>query len=328
MTTKTNLALWTAVATMLLLAASLWVPACGINGGGSGVTEEEVPSEQGLTVYTSCFPIDWLTRRITGEHADVVHILPAGEDPPEWTPSPDVVGKMQQGDLIVINGATFEGWAKTTTLPEGKVVDTTASLKDQLIVIERETHSHGKDGEHTHAGTDPHTWADPLMAMAQAEAIRDALIRADGGRADAYQANFEGLQADLQALHEAYEAAIGGYNGEKMATSHPAFNYIGRRYGWELLNFGFEPDEEPDPDQFAHLSEQVEKDSIRLMLWESMPGDELKTRFEATGVRVVFLDPLEQPPEGKTYDYLAQARANVETLQQLFPEAAEATSAN
>lgn len=325
MISKTNHALWTTVATILLLAASLWAPACKTDVKVA-VAEDEVTADQRLTVYTSCFPIDWLTRRIAGQHADVVHILPVGEDPPEWTPPGDVVSKMQQGDLIVINGATFEGWAKTVTLPDGKVVDTTDGLKDQLIEIEGLTHSHGKDGEHTHTGTDPHTWVDPLLAIAQAESIRNALIQADGGRADAYRASFAGLQADLQALHEGYEKACGGYPGEKMATSHPAFNYIGRRYGWKLLNFGFEPDEEPDSEQFAHLSEHVEKDSIRFMLWESMPGDELKARFEATGVRVVFLDPLEQPPDWGNYDYLIQARANVETLQQLFPQADEAAS--
>ncbi len=66
---------------------------------------------------------------------------------------------------------------------------------------------------------------------------------------------------------------------------------------------------------------------MRLMPWESMPGDELEARFEATGVQVVFLDPLEQPPDGGTYDYLTQGRAHVETLRQLFAKAPEAASA-
>ncbi len=316
----------TVVAPMLVLAAIFLAPACGTTDSGPDATERDVSAGHRLTVYTSCFPIDWLTRRIAGEHADVVHILPIGEDPPEWTPPVEVVGKMQQADLIVINGATFEGWAKTATLPDGKIIDTTAGLKDSLIVIEGETHSHGKDGEHTHAGTDPHTWVDPLLASAQAEAIRDALIRANGGHADAFKASFTELQAELQSLHKAYEKANAGYSGETMATSHPAFNYIGRRYDWKLLNFGFEPDEEPAAEPFAHLSESVKEDTIRYMLWESMPGDELKAKFEATGVQVVFLDPLEQPPEGKAYDYLAQARANIETLQQLFPETDQATT--
>ncbi len=302
----------------LMLGATLLLPACG--GGDDG--GEETPEAVRLSVYTSCYPVDWMTRRVAGEHADVTNILPVGEDPPEWTPPAEVVTAMQGADLVVINGATFEGWVATTTLPQDKLVDTTAALKGQLIEIQGETHSHGKGGEHTHAGTDPHTWSDPLIAIEQAVAIKNALAAADPGHAEAFEANLAALKAELEALDGEYKAALAGYDGQVLATSHPAFNYLGQRYGLKLDNYGFEPGEEPEEEQFHHFEHHVEEHGTKLMLWESMPGDELKQKFEATGVTVVFLDPLEQPPEGASYDYLAQARANVATLQGLFGEKA------
>ena len=244
-----------------------------------------------------------------------------GEDPPEWTPSGEVVGQLQGADLILINGAGFEGWITTITLPDGLLVDTTADLGDRLIAIEGDTHSHGKEGDHTHQGKDPHTWSDPTLAAAQATAIRDGLAKAAAAHADAYSANLDQLVADLNALDAEYKTASEGYTGELMATSHPAFNYPGRRYGWKLANYGFEPDEAPGAEQLERLKAQVKEDNIRLMLWESKPAAEHRAAFEAAGLQIVFLDPLEQPPEGGEYDYLAQARANIQTLQTLFPAA-------
>ncbi len=308
----------------LILMGSSTMVSCS---GGSGEAGEEAAPTR-LSIYTSCFPVDYLARRVAGEHADVTHILPVGEDPPEWTPSVEIVGQLQGADRILINGAGFESWVTTITLPDGLLVDTTAGVHGRLIHIEGDTHSHGKEGEHTHHGTDPHTWSDPTLAAAQATAIRDALAEADAAHAEAFTANLDELVADLNALDAEYKAASEGYTGELMATSHPAFNYVGKRYGWKLSNYGFEPDEAPDAEQLERLKAQVKDDGIQRMLWESMPADEQRAAFEATGVQIVFLDPLEQPPDGESYDYLAQARANIQTFQTLFPAAAVEVSPN
>jgi len=302
--------LWVLVA---MLASGL--AACGGDTGSSAGVTDAGPTKT-LKVYTSCFPVDWLTRRVAGEHADVTHILPTGEDPPDWTPPAEVVGQMQTADRIVINGAGFEGWVATTTLPADRIVDTSAGL--ELIELEETTHSHGKDGEHTHKGVDPHTWSNPTVAAAQAATIRDALIEADPAHAGEFKANYDALATELGDLDEAYRAACAGYDGQPMATSHPAFNYLARRYGLELINFGFEPDEVPDEEALGHFRHEREHHPFELMLWEAAPTEEVRAAFDATGVKSVFLDPLEQPPEGGAYDYLAQARGNVATLKGLF----------
>ena len=289
------------------------------NGAGGGNTEAPTEREGKLSIYTSCFPVDWLTRQVAGDHADVTNILPAGEDPPEWTPPAEVVSGMQKADLVVINGASFEGWVATTTLPQDKIVDTTAGKRDQLIVVEEAgTHSHGKEGEHSHRGTDPHTWSDPAMATAQAEVIRDALIAADPANTATYESNCKALAEELGALDVAYKGAMASYNQEVMATSHPAFNYLARTYGLKLINFGFEPDSVPDEAALHDLEHAIAEDQLTVILWEAHPTDEVKAKFDELGLMSVFLDPLEQPGEGAAYDYLAQSRQNVAALQGLF----------
>ncbi len=293
----------------------------GTSGGTGGDASGDASGAGGpqLAVYTSCFPVHYLTERVAGDQAKVTLILPAGEAPPEWTPPADTVAAMQQADLIVLNGAGFEGWLGTTTLPESKLVDASAGLKERLIELEETTHSHGKGGEHSHKGVDPHTWSDPDMAVAQADAIHRALAQADPERADGYRRNFEALRDDLTRLDQDLKVAVEGYGGEELATSHPAFNYLARRYGLKVSNFGFEPDEMPGDEAFASFTHEVDHHGLKRMLWEAEPTDEVRARFEGAGVEVLFLDPLEQPQGDAAYDYIAQARANAERLRAMFP---------
>jgi zinc transport system substrate-binding protein len=300
---------------------ALLLTGCGggdANGGG-GDAGDGNPTATKLAVYTSCFPVSFLTERVAGDRADVTLILPAGEDPPEWSPPIDTVAAMQKADLIVINGAGFEGWLGTTTLPESKLIDTTAGLKERFIELEETTHSHGRDGDHSHRGVDPHTWVDPELAVAQADKIHAALAQADPAHADAYRQNFEALRDELTRLDQELKVAVDGYDAEVLATSHPAFNYLARRYGLQLRNFGFEPDEIPTDGAMGEFTQQVGQHGIRRMLWEAQPSDEVRGVFEETGVEVIYLDPLEQPQGDADYDYLAQARANAERLKAMFP---------
>ena len=62
------------------------------------------------------------------------------------------------------------------------------------------THSHGPGGEHSHTGTAFTTWLDPLLALQQAKASRDALIKQRPGLAQEFSENFVALQQEVEAM--------------------------------------------------------------------------------------------------------------------------------
>ena len=83
---------------------------------------------------------------------------------------------MQKADLILLNGATYDKWLAGVSLPESKLIDTSSAFADQYIkTVEAGTHSHGKGGDHSHAGTAFTTWIDFDQALQQARAVKDAL---------------------------------------------------------------------------------------------------------------------------------------------------------
>lgn len=317
--------LWTVALAALLGCGT---PSSTPDAPAAGPAEAEAPAaaeavatpSEPLDVRALSFPAAWLVDRVGGDAVTVLQITPVGEDPPHWQPSGDVIASLADADLIVANGAGFEAWTATASLPTSKVVDTAKGL--ELLEIAGKTHSHGEDGEHSHAGTDPHTWSDPLGLLLQAKAVHAALSAARPGAQATLDAGLEALQRDLTALHEELATALAPAKGRPVAANHPAYNYLARRYDLDLTSFDFDPEVAPsaeDLDPFVAWMQTAGAEPV--LLWESTPSADVIGAFPE-GVQHVPVDPLEQPA-GATYDYLKQARTNAIVFRRLFapPEA-------
>jgi len=234
-------------------------------------------------VRTSFYPVTYFTERIAGDLVRVDCPLPADADPIFWHPDADAIRTYQEADLVVLNGAKFEKWALSVSLPENRVVRSADRFPDEWITFEEASaHKHGPSGTtHTHEGVDGHTWMDPVLAKRQAAAIRDALKRLLPESAASLDSRFDALAKDLDALDELFRALP--TEGRILVATHPAWNYPARRYGWKLVN---------DPDAAGDVR-----------LWEGDPG--------AEGPREVRFSPCEQD-DGE--DYLAAMRGNLARL--------------
>ena len=214
------------------LAACLVVVVSGCSRSSDRPASEiDLPEDGVVTVYVVNYPLYYFAERIGGEHVHVVFAAPADEDPAFWRPDAETIAAFQTADLILINGASYAKWTKIVSLPETKLVDTSASAAEQYIeVMDAVTHSHGPGSEHAHAGTAVTTWLDPKMALAQAEAIQQALARLRPQHKEDFQANFSALRTDLNELDQKLSAGVEGKSMQAVVFSHPVYQYLQRRY--------------------------------------------------------------------------------------------------
>lgn len=311
---------------LLLVSLVLWV---GCTGSPPPAADPQpaaaTPAVAPLDVRALSFPAGWLARRIGGDRVQVTEVTPPGEDPPFWQPTGEVVAGLGGAALIVANGAGYEAWITTASLPAGRLVSTADGL--DLVTVEGTTHSHGKAGAHSHAGTDPHTWADPRLFARQGERVHAALLAADPAGKDVYDANLAALRHDLETLATSLGTALDPARGRKLAASHPAYNYLARAYGLDLRSFGLDPAEPPAADALAEVAAwAADAGPDPVLLWEAPPAPAVTAALPA-GIRHVVVDNLEQPPDGGAYDYLAQARANLDVLRTLASPAINPTPA-
>jgi len=286
-------------------------------GAGCGGTPSPEPNEQTevaapggpLEVRTASFPVDWLTERIAGDMVSRQRLLPLGEDAAKWQPSGSLVAGLSEVDLIVANGAGLEVWMNTASLPQSRVLYTADGV--ELIELGVSTHSHG-GGEHSHAQIDPHTWLDPMVLAHQAEAIRTSLIIADPSHAQSYASAYTVLEEELASLDRDMAEVLGGLKSSKVATHHAGYNYLARRYGLTLRVFDLDANTVPSKAEVDALSAWGGPDSAPPVIWREPPSDQVVGAFPKS-VQHLVIDALDQPVDG-SYDYLAQARANLEVF--------------
>lgn len=274
-------------------------------------------------IYTTFHPTQYFAERIVDGRLPVVNPCPPDADPAFWMPDDKTIRAYQKSALIVVNGASFEKWLDKVTLPASRVVDTTRPLKGEFIRLKHAVrHSHGAGGEHTHEGIDGHTWLDPINAKVQAGEIAKALIRRFPKHKERFATNLAALESDLDKLDARLKKVSRHVAGKQLLANHPAWNYVARRYGWDVKSFHLDPEEEPDVETLEEIRAFLREHPASYMLWEAEPSEEVRKVFEGDlGLKTIVYPPAEavEPAAAKKgQNYLTIMQANVERLERIF----------
>ena len=269
------------------------------------------------TVEVTNYPLAYVVERLAGPLLEVRFRAAEAPDPAYWRPTAEQVIVMQEADLVVVNGAGYEGWLEDVSLPTSRLVDSTAQARDRLIaIVSTETHSHGLEGEHEHTGTAFTTWLDPTVLIAQARTVGEAFEREWPEHAALFADRLAALVADLEALDAELAVATASAADRPVIFSHPVYQYLERRYGLVGDSLHWEPDAAPDESRWAELERLLNHRRAAWMIWEAEPLAETAERLLGAGVRVVVVDPCSTPPvEG---DFLDTIRHNAEALRAVY----------
>lgn len=289
----------------------------GCSGDDRAATEQE--DDRGApTVYAVNYPLAYFAGRIAGDSAEIVLPVPGDIDPAMWVPDADSIAELQRADLVLLNGAGYEGWLQRVTLSRSRLVDTSTAFADRLIPVENDvTHSHGPTGDHSHAGTAFTTWLDCEFAIEHARAVLSALVRLWPEDEREYRARFADLERDLQEFDRELKAVAVRIGDQPLLFSHPVYQYFERRYALNGLSLHWEPGEMPESEQWRELSDMLSSHPAAWMIWEGTAHPEAVERLESLGVRSVVFRPAGNKPASG--DYMRVMQENLRALQQAFP---------
>lgn len=246
-------------------------------------------------------PLAHFAERLAGDEAEVVMPVPEDRDPATWRPGVAEIGRVQSADLILLNGAGFAAWTERATLPRARTVDTGRALADALIETEAVTHSHGADGEHSHAATASFTWLDQEQAAVQARAVAEALERAGLVEPAEIEARLAALEADLAALDARAEALAPLAEDRVLIATHPRYQYLSRAYGLDVRALDWDAGAAPGPEQLDALAAMVAETGATVLMWEAEPPQEARRAVADLGLADVVFPTLASLPEGVEY---------------------------
>lgn len=273
--------------------------------------------EKAVLVYTSNYPLYFFANRIGGDFLNLEFPASESTDPAYWQPDPVAISAMQQADLVLLNGASYEKWLGKVSLPTSRLVNTTDGLEERFIPLEEAvTHSHGPGGEHEHSGTAMTTWLDLSLALKQAEAVKKALILKFPGQKADFDEAFTQLEAELMQLDTDLESITVANPELHVVFSHPVYQYFEQRYKVKGTSLHWEPDVMPDEEQWKELSHIVEDHQGKWMVWEDEPLTEISSRLESLGIRSIVFNPCGNLPEEG--DFLSVMKSNLESLRTIY----------
>jgi len=273
--------------------------------------------ENKVKVFAVNYPLAYFAERIGGDFIEVYYPIPGDVDPAFWEPTTEEILKIQQMDLILLNGADYAKWTKKVSLPYSKQVNTSKGFKENYIHIkEAVTHQHGPGGEHSHAGTAFTTWLDFSQAIAQAKAVSEALARKRPELKDTFERNYSGLEQDLAAIDRGLMSLTKNIGEKPLFASHPVYQYFARRYQLNMQSVLWEPDVVPDQEQWRQLQAMLNLHKAKWMIWEGEPAADTTSPLQTIGLNSIVFDPCANKPDKG--NFLSVMQTNLANLQSVF----------
>ena len=278
-----------------------------------------------VNVLTSFYPLYDFTKKIGGEHVNVVNLVPAGVEPHDWSPKPRDMSNITKADIFIYNGGGFEGWVDDFigSLDKDSSVLVVEAIHD-IDLIHTNEQNKGKEHEekdhHDHGDVDPHAWTSPLQAMVMAKTIQEHLIEADPTHQADYEANYNVLEERLLALHHQLTDIVSRSPRKEIVVSHEAFGYIARDYAITQVGvMGLSPEAEPTVKRMSEIKKFAEEHQIRYILFEELVSPKLaQTLAQSLQIETLVLNPIEGLTEDQVKaneDYFTMMATNLTTIE-------------
>lgn len=290
---------------LLLLLLCLW---CGLFANA-----QDKPAGK-VKAFVSILPIAYFVERVGGPKVEVNVLVGPGQDPHTFDPTPKVMAKLAESQVLFKIGFPFEETLIKkigSTFKGLQVVDLQQGIKlrpmtEEEVEAEEAGHghgtgekherSHGQADEHKHSheagDMDQHTWLNPQLAKVQARTIADTLIRIDPGHQAQYEKNLKDFQDDLDGVHAQLTKALAPVKGKSFFVFHPAYGYFGDAYGLKqtAVQLG---GKEPTARQLARLIDRAKRDGVRVIFVQpQFSKKSAEALAQAIGGAVVPLDDL------------------------------------
>lgn len=276
------------LAVMLLLTAAP-LAACGLVGGSSP-----------QVLATTTILAD-MAKQIAGDRMTVGSIVPAGAHVEEYEPRPDDAKRMAEARLVITNGLDLDQWVEPL-LSNAKPGTPVIAVADRLPAIEE----------------NPHMWFDPALARQYVDKIRDALIALDPAGRDVYTSNAKAYSDQLVSLEAELKAKVAAIPADrrKLVTSHDAFPYFAKAFGFEIVGFAQpEPDKMPSAGELAELIDEVRAARAPAVFSEAGTSPQLaETIARETGAKVVTDLPTDSLLDKPADSYIGLMRVVVDKI--------------
>ena len=278
---------------LILTATAL--AACGVSllpGCKSGGEKDERP-----VLAVSIEPQRQILEQIVGDRYRVVSLMPSGENPETFDPSPRRRIDVENAKAYFKTGyLIFENNLEMTAKDKSVFVNASEGIEPVYG-----THSHDAahseflpvDHDDDHAlGADPHVWTSVRNARIMASNMTKRLVEIDPTNAAEYQKNLQRYDAHLDSLDQAFATTLSNARGAFLVW-HPSLSYFARDYGLEQIAVSSDT-KETSIGTVRHIIDEATSDSVGVFFYqENIDSRQATTISAGIGARLVPYNPVD-----------------------------------
>jgi zinc/manganese transport system substrate-binding protein len=222
-----------------------------------------------------------IARNVGGDKVKLIPIVKPGIDPHEFQPSPSDIKEVEIADLVLITGKGIEGYLTK--------LEQTVGSKDKFVDVSSGIASL-KLEEEDRIVEDPHWWHSIANMEKATRVVEKRLIEADPVNKATYERNTSTYLAALKDLETwaKVEVAQLPRNKRKLVTSHDAFQYFARDFGFKIYAIeGVSTDDEPSARKITDLIKTIKGEWVKAVFFESIENPKVVDRItKETGAKL------------------------------------------
>lgn len=249
-----------------------------------------------------------IVQNIAGVKANVIAIVGANQDPHEYELKPSDLVKIEQSQLIFINGLGLEaGWFNQIA----------KSYANKTIVVTQGLNPlYAKNHQ-----IDPHAWNDVMLVRdIYVKNILNGLIKVDPQNSQYYINNAKIYQAKLDQLNQWIITKLSTIpkDNAKAITTHDAFAYFTKAYPIQFISIqGVSTDSDASIKDITTLEKLIKQSKVKVVFLENMTNNRLINQVandtHATIGGKLYSDALSTSNQIAN-TYINMMKYNVETL--------------
>lgn len=267
----------------------------------SGCGPQVDQDESKVQVVSTLFPYYDFARQIGGDRVEVTLLLSPGRESHSFEPTPLDVIRISEADVFLYNGGEGEVWVDETMDAYDAPDQVVCRMMDYVDVLEEELvegmeaeggHDHDHEGHEEDSDEieyDEHIWTSPVNAKRLAQAVCDALTKADPEGADYYAANLAAYDEDLTELDEAFRQVVAeGKRDILVFGDRFPLLYFCKTYGlrYRAAFQGCSSDTEPSVKTLAYLIDKINEEHIPVVYHLELSSEAITNVIcESTGAK-------------------------------------------
>lgn len=253
-----------------------------------------------ITIYTTVYPIEYITSRLYGENSSVVSIYPDGAVINDYVLTEKQIKDYSKGNLFVFNGLSNEKEYVSKFFDHNrdiKIIDTASSMEITNRIEE--------------------LWLNPANLLMLAQNVKRGFNEYISNHylKNSIEENYESLKVDVSNLDAQMRSILDNVDNTTIVVSDDLFLFL-TKYGFNVISLDADTITDKNIQEVTQLIEDQKINYIFAPINEEL-NKNVKTFKEKYNINIAYLHTLSTITEterNNNKDYLTIMNDNIEAL--------------